>query len=113
MPEQFEALVLTKTEGGPAAAWTHLSEADLMEGDVLVRVTHSTVNYKDGLAITGKAPVVRRWPMVPGADFAGVVETSANPEFKPGDAVVLNGWGCSETHFGGYSQYARVKAGWL
>ena len=84
-----------------------------MEGDVTVRVTHSTVDYKDGLAITSKAPVVRRWPMVPGIDFAGVVETSSNPEFKPGDAVILNGWGLGETHLGGYAQYARVKGGWL
>jgi acrylyl-CoA reductase (NADPH) len=113
MPEQFEALVLTKTEAGPAAAWTRLSEADLMEGDVTVRVTHSTVNYKDGLAITGKAPVVRRWPMVPGIDFAGVVEASSNLEFKPGDQVVLNGWGLGETHLGGYTQVARVKGDWL
>ena len=113
MPEQFEALVLTKTEAGPAAAWTRLSETDLMEGDVTVRVTHSTVNYKDGLAITGKAPVVRRWPMVPGIDFAGVVEASSNPEFKPGDQVVLNGWGLGETHLGGYTQIARVKGDWL
>ena len=113
MPEQFEALVLTKTEAGTVANWTRLSEADLMEGDVTVRVTHSTVNYKDGLAITGKAPVVRRWPMVPGIDFAGVVESSAHPEFKPGDEVVLNGWGLGETHLGGYSQFARVKGDWL
>jgi acrylyl-CoA reductase (NADPH) len=113
MPEQFEALVLTKTDAGPAAAWARLSDADLMEGDVTVRVTHSTVNYKDGLAITGKAPVVRRWPMVPGIDFAGVVEASSNPEFKPGDRVVLDGWGLGETHLGGYSQYARVQGDWL
>ncbi len=113
MPEQFEALLLTKTDAGQNAAWTRLSETDLMEGDVTVRVTHSTVNYKDGLAITGKAPVVRRWPMIPGIDFAGVVEASSNPEFKPGDEVVLNGWGLGETHLGGYSQYARVKGGWL
>ena len=84
-----------------------------MEGDVTVRVTHSTINYKDGLAITGKAPVVRRWPMIPGIDFAGAVETSSHPEFKPGDEVVLNGWGLGETHLGGYSQYARVKGDWL
>src|SRR5271166_3728718 len=113
MPEQFEALVLTKTEAGQSAAWTRLSEADLMDGDVTVRVTHSTVNYKDGLAITSKAPVVRRWPMVPGIDFAGVVETSSNPEFQPGDAVILNGWGLGETHLGGYAQLARVKGDWL
>lgn len=113
MPSQFEAFVLTRTESGQNAAWTRLSETDLMEGDVTVRVTHSTVNYKDGLAVTGKAPVVRRWPMVPGIDFAGVVETSAHPDFKPGDEVVLNGWGLGETHLGGYSQYARLKGDWL
>ncbi len=113
MPAPFEAFVLTRAESGQKAAWTRLSEADLMEGDVTVRVTHSTVNYKDGLAVTGKAPVVRRWPMVPGIDFAGVVETSAHPDFKPGDEAVLNGWGLGETHLGGYSQYARVKGDWL
>jgi len=84
-----------------------------MEGDVTVRVTHSTVNYKDGLAITGRAPVVRRWPMIPGIDFAGRVETSEHPEFKPGDLVVLNGWGTGETHLGAYAQKARVKGDWL
>ena len=113
MTQDFEALFLTKTEAGQTAAWSRLTEADLMEGDVTVRVTHSTVNYKDGLAITGKAPVVRRWPMIPGIDLAGVVEASAHPEFKPGDEVVLNGWGMSETHFGGYTQYNRVKGDWL
>ncbi len=113
MPEQFEALLLTKTDAGQNAAWTRLSKTDLMDGDVTVRVTHSTVNYKDGLAITGKAPVVRRWPMIPGVDFAGIVEASSHPDFKPGDEVVLNGWGLGETHLGGYSQYARVKGDWL
>jgi acrylyl-CoA reductase (NADPH) len=113
MTKEFEALLLTKTDAGQAAAWSRLTEADLMEGDVTVRVTHSTVNYKDGLAIMGKAPVVRRWPMIPGIDLAGVVEASAHPEFKQGDEVVLNGWGMSETHFGGYTQYNRVKGDWL
>ena len=113
MTQGFEALVLTKTEAGTASAWTRLSDADLMDGDVTVRVTHSTVNYKDGLAVTGKAPVVRRWPMIPGIDFAGIVETSSNPNFKQGDKVVLDGWGLGETHLGGYSQYARVKGDWL
>ena len=113
MTKEFEALLLSKTEAGQNAAWSRLTEADLMEGDVTVRVTHSTINYKDGLAITGKAPVVRRWPMIPGIDFAGAVETSSHPEFKPGDEVVLNGWGLGETHLGGYSQYARVKGDWL
>jgi acrylyl-CoA reductase (NADPH) len=113
MTNEFEALLLTKTEAGQAAAWSRLSQADLMEGDVTVRVTHSTINYKDGLAITGKSPVVRRWPMIPGIDFAGAVETSSHPGFKPGDEVVLNGWGVGETHLGGYSQIARVKGDWL
>ncbi len=113
MTKEFEALLLTKSESGPDAAWSRLTEADLMEGDVTVRVTHSTVNYKDGLAITGKAPVVRRWPMIPGIDFAGIVEASSHPEFKPGDEVVLDGWGLGETHLGGYSQMARVKGDWL
>jgi acrylyl-CoA reductase (NADPH) len=113
MLKPFEALLMTKTESGQSAAWRQLSEADLMDGDVTVRVTHSTMNYKDGLAITGKAPVVRRWPMVPGIDFAGVVESSSHAEFKPGDQVLLNGWGTGETHLGAYAQYTRVKGDWL
>jgi len=84
-----------------------------MEGYVTVRVSHTTINYKDGLALTGKAPVVRRWPMIPGIDFVGVVETSSHAEFKPGDEVILNGWGVGETHFGGYAGKARVKGDWL
>jgi len=113
MQEPFEALVLSKSDGGHAATWSNLTAADLMEGDVTVRVTHSTVNYKDGLVIAGKAPLVRRWPMIPGIDFSGVVDSSSHPGFKPGDKVVLNGWGLSEKHLGGYSQYARVKGDWL
>jgi acrylyl-CoA reductase (NADPH) len=95
------------------ARWRDLETSDLMDGDVLVRVTHSTINYKDGLALTGKAPVVRRWPMIPGIDLAGVVDTSTNPAFKPGDPVVLNGWGLGETHYGGYAGFARVRGDWL
>jgi acrylyl-CoA reductase (NADPH) len=109
----FKALVATKGETGPDLAFTEFAESDLMEGDVTVRVTHSTVNYKDGLAITGRAPVVRRWPMIPGIDFAGRVETSEHPDFKPGDLVVLNGWGTGETHLGAYAQKSRVKGDWL
>lgn len=90
-----------------------LREADLMEGDVTVRVTHSTVNYKDGLAVTGKLPVVRRWPMVPGIDFAGEVVSSDSADFAVGDSVILNGWGVGEVHLGGWAHYARVKADWL
>jgi acrylyl-CoA reductase (NADPH) len=84
-----------------------------MDGDVTVRVEWSTLNYKDGLALTGKAPVVRRWPMIPGIDLAGTVERSDHKDFKPGDAVVLNGFGLGETHLGGYAEAARVKGEWL
>lgn len=110
---KFKALMLTKSADGQRADWTELSDADLMPGDVLVRVTHSTINYKDGLALTGKAPVVRRWPMIPGIDFAGTVEQSSHPDIKVGDKVILNGWGAGETHYGGYAQYARVSGDWL
>lgn len=109
----FKALVATKGETGTNLAFTDFAEADLMEGDVTVRVTHSTVNYKDGLALTGKAPVVRRWPMIPGIDFSGRVETSDHADFRPGDLVILNGWGTGETHLGAYAQKSRVKGDWL
>ncbi|MDO9443415.1 MAG: MDR family oxidoreductase [Beijerinckiaceae bacterium] len=109
----FRAIRIDKTETGSVASFAELEDADLMDGDVTVRVTHTTVNYKDGLAITGKSPVVRRFPMVPGVDFAGTVESSSHPEFKPGDIVVLNGWGVGEMHLGGYAQKARVKGDWL
>src|SRR6201991_3198447 len=84
-----------------------------MDGDVTVRVNWSTINYKDGLAITGKAPVVRRFPMIPGIDFAGEVEASSHPDWKSGDKVILNGWGTGETHLGAYGEKARVKGQWL
>jgi acrylyl-CoA reductase (NADPH) len=109
----FKALIANKGENGTQIAFGDFAEADLMEGDVTVRVTHSTVNYKDGLAVTGRAPVVRRWPMIPGIDFAGRVETSEHPDFKPGDLVLLNGWGTGETHLGAYAQKSRVKGDWL
>ncbi|HEX6609500.1 MAG TPA: acryloyl-CoA reductase, partial [Hyphomicrobiaceae bacterium] len=111
--QTFKALVLTKGDKTPIANWSDLGEADLMEGDVTVRVSHSTINYKDGLAVTGKAPVVRRWPMIPGIDFVGQVTQSSHAGFKPGDDVILNGWGVGETHLGGYAQFARVKGDWL
>jgi acrylyl-CoA reductase (NADPH) len=113
MSMQFKALMLTRGPDGQRSDWQDLTESDLMPGDVLVRVEYSTINYKDGLAITGKVPVVRHWPMIPGIDFAGTVERSDNPAFKPGDAVILNGWGVGETHYGGYAGYARVNADWL
>ena len=109
----FKAIRIDKDAAGYRAALTRFDEADLMDGDVTVRVSHSTVNYKDGLAITGKSPVVRRFPMIPGIDFAGVVEASSHAGYKPGDAVVLTGWGIGETHLGAYGQKARVKGDWL
>jgi acrylyl-CoA reductase (NADPH) len=111
--QRFKALVVSKGEAGQSVDWKELTQDELMEGDVTVRVSHSTINYKDGLGITGKAPVIRRWPMVPGIDLAGEVVSSSNPEFKAGDAVILNGWGLGETHYGGYAQMARVKGEWL
>ena len=109
----FKALVIDKNDGAQSITLKSLSDSDLMDGDVTIRVSHSTVNYKDGLAITGKAPVVRRFPMIPGIDLAGIVESSSHADYKPGDSVVLNGWGLGETHFGGYSEKARVKGNWL
>src|ERR1700742_3947880 len=106
-------MVIEKTDSGTKAALSDFDEANLMDGDVTVRVEYSTVNYKDGLAITGKAPVVRRFPMIAGVDFAGTVETSSHPNWKPGDKVILNGWGCGETHLGGFAEKARVKGDWL
>jgi acrylyl-CoA reductase (NADPH) len=109
----FKAIVIEKADGGTKAALTNFDEANLMDGDVTVRVEYSTVNYKDGLAITGKAPVVRRFPMIAGVDLAGTVESSNHASWKAGDKVVLNGWGCGETHLGAYGEKARVKGDWL
>jgi len=109
----FKAIVIEKTDSGQKVALIDFDEKNLMDGDVTVRVEWSTVNYKDGLAVTGKAPVVRRWPMITGIDLAGTVESSTNPDWKAGDKVVLNGWGLGETHLGGYAQKARVKGDWL
>src|SRR3977135_114760 len=109
----FKAIVIEKSESGQKVGLTNFCEANLMDGDVTVRVEWSTLNYKDGLAITGKAPVVRRYPMIPGIDFAGTVETSSHADWKPGDKVILNGWGCGETHLGGYGEKARVNGNWL
>jgi len=109
----FRGLFATKTEGGREIAWKDLTGENLMDGDVLVRISHTTINYKDALALENKAPIIRNWPLIPGIDFAGTVEASTNPKFAPGDEVVLNGWGVGEGHHGGYAQYARVKADWL
>ena len=109
----FKAIVVEKAESGTKAVLTDFDEANLMDGDVTVAVDYSTVNYKDGLAVTGKAPVVRRFPMIAGIDFAGTVEASTNPAWKPGDKVILNGWGTGETHLGAYAEKTRVKGDWL
>jgi acrylyl-CoA reductase (NADPH) len=109
----FKAIVIEKADGGTKAALTDFDEANLMDGDVTFRPEYSTVNYKDGLAITGKAPVVRRFPMIAGIDGAGTVEVSTHPDWKKGDKVILNGWGCGETHLGSYAETARVKGDWL
>jgi acrylyl-CoA reductase (NADPH) len=109
----FKAIVIERTEGGQAVALKDFDEKDLMDGDVTVRVEYSTINYKDGLAITGQAPVVRRFPMIAGVDFAGTVTQSSHPAWKAGDAVICNGWGMGETHLGAYAQLARVRGDWL
>ncbi len=109
----FDALIARKSDKGFSVGWEKLSKSDLMEGDVTVRVSHTTINYKDGLALTGKAPIIRRWPLIPGIDFVGTVEESAHSDFAVGDSVILNGWGVGEGHHGGYAQYARVSGDWL
>ncbi|TPM97985.1 MDR family oxidoreductase [Mesorhizobium sp. B2-1-3A] len=114
MSETFKAILISRdADKKQSVAVTDLTEADLMEGDVTIAVEATTVNYKDGLAITGKAPVVRRWPLVPGVDLAGTVISSSNPDWRKGDKVILNGWGVGETHFGAYAERARVKGDWL
>jgi len=109
----FRAIRADKTDAGQDVRFVDMEDSELMDGDVTVRVTHSTVNYKDGLALSGKSAVIRRFPMVLGIDLAGVVEASARADFAPGDEVILNGYGLSETHFGGYAGKARVKGDWL
>jgi acrylyl-CoA reductase (NADPH) len=109
----FKGILIKKADAGHDTQVVDLDEAQLPEGDVTVRVEYSTVNYKDGLAITGKAPVVRKYPMVPGIDLAGTVEASGDPAWKPGAKVVLDGYGIGESHWGGLAQKARVKGAWL
>ncbi len=113
MSAEFRALRVFKTDDGQETRLVTLTDTDLMAGDVDVRVDYSALNYKDGLAMTGRAPVVRTWPLTPGIDFAGLVERSDHPQFQVGDRVVLNGWGVGESHHGGYAQKARVKGDWL
>jgi len=109
----FRAVRADKTDAGQAVRFVEMDESELMDGDVTIRVTHSTVNYKDGLALSGKSPVIRRFPMVLGVDLAGIVESTSRSDFTPGDEVVLTGYGLSETHFGGYAERARVNGDWL
>ncbi|HEX2256652.1 MAG TPA: MDR family oxidoreductase [Afifellaceae bacterium] len=112
--ERFKALLVSRGEDKQQNVETvELGVDELMEGDVLVRVTHTTLNYKDGLALTGKGPVIRRWPMIPGIDFAGEVVASDHPDWRAGDQVVLNGWGVGESHYGAYAGMARVNGDWL
>ncbi|MET4418917.1 MDR family oxidoreductase [Bradyrhizobium sp. RT3a] len=109
----FKAIRIDKADKGTAATLTQFDESDLMDGDVTVRVEWSALNYKDGLALTGKSPVVRRFPMIPGIDLAGTVEQSLHPHWRAGDKVICNGWGLGETHLGAYAEKARVKGDWL
>jgi acrylyl-CoA reductase (NADPH) len=114
MPETFKAILVSRGEDKKQSVdVVDMTENDLMEGDVTIAVEATTVNYKDGLAITGKAPVVRRFPLVPGIDLAGTVTVSRHPDWKEGDKVVLNGWGVGETHHGAYAGRARVSGDWL
>jgi acrylyl-CoA reductase (NADPH) len=109
----FKAIIIDKTDAGQSVRLGDFDDKDLMDGDVTVAVDYSTVNYKDGLAITGKAPVVRRFPMIAGVDFAGTVTASSHRRWSAGDKVILNGWGLGETHLGAYAETARVKGDWL
>jgi acrylyl-CoA reductase (NADPH) len=114
MSESFKAILISRdAEKRQSVAVTQLTEADLMDGDVTVSIEATTINYKDGLAITGKAPVIRRFPLVPGIDFAGTVISSSHPGWKSGDKVILNGWGTGETHHGAFAERSRVKGDWL
>jgi acrylyl-CoA reductase (NADPH) len=109
----IKAILIDKQDGAYGARLAEVGEPELPDAPVTVRIEYSTVNYKDGLAITGKSPVVRKFPMVPGIDFAGIVESSTSAAWRSGDRVLLNGWGVGETHWGGFAQKARVNAEWL
>jgi len=113
MKSRFKAILIRKDNDKQIVEDVELTPADLMDGDVTIAVSHSTVNYKDGLVLTGRSPVVRKFPMIPGIDLAGTVEESSHPDFRSGDRVLLNGFGLSEVHYGGYAELARVKGDWL
>ena len=111
--KKFRALILNKKNESQSISYKLISENQLMEGDTLVRINYSTINYKDALAITNKRPIIKKWPMIPGVDFAGVIERSSNKNFQKGDKVILNGYGVGESHYGGFSQIAKVNSKWL
>ena len=112
--QTFKALLVSRDENKKQSVdVVDLTVDDLMDGDTLVRVTHSTVNYKDGLALTGKGAIIRHWPLIPGIDFSGEVIETSHPDFKPGDGVILNGWRVGEAHHGAYAEMARVNGDWL
>lgn len=113
MSDTFRALMIVDHDGKPKAEFRQLTLADLPDHDVLVEVAFSTLNYKDGLAVSGRSRIARRMPMVAGIDLAGTVVESGSPDWKPGDKVVVNGWGMSETEWGGYTRFQRVKSQWL
>ena len=113
MTQSFTALMIEEADGKPRAGFKEITLADLPDHDVLVEVAYSSLNYKDGLAVSGKGRIARKLPMVAGADLAGTVVESRSPDWKPGDRVVVNGWGMSETEWGGYSRFQRVKPQWL
>jgi acrylyl-CoA reductase (NADPH) len=113
MADQFQAYQIGKSDDGQRCALTQLDDSDLMEGDVTVRVEYTTLNYKDGLALTGRSPIIRKFPLTPGIDFSGTVIDSSHADFKDGDQVILNGFGVGEVHSGGYAQKARVSGNWL
>src|SRR5580704_17286451 len=112
-PDPFRALILENVNGAVQAALKEIPVNSLPEGDVLVSIAYSSLNYKDALAVTNRGKIVRRFPMVPGIDFSGTVAESKSDRFKPGDPVVLTGWGVGEEHWGGFAQLARVKSEWL
>lgn len=113
MSQQFQAYLIGKNDDGQRCQLTQLDDDDLMEGDVTVRVEYTTLNYKDGLALTGRSPIIRKFPLIPGIDFSGEVTASEHADFKRGDKVILNGFGVGEEHSGGYAQKARVSGDWL
>jgi len=113
MSEKFKAYQIGKGDDGQRCQLLELDDSDLMDGDVTVRVEYTTLNYKDGLALTGRSPIIRKFPLIPGIDFSGEVTASGHADFKPGDKVILNGFGVGEDHNGGYAQKARVSGDWL